>query len=178
MKNKIITSALTLALATAGIFTASSAFAGTVNNTMSATASVANSCKIASVTGISFGAYDPASANATTALTANGSVSVNCTKGGAVSVALDQGANAASGSTCVAPTRQMKNSSTSDMLGYQVYSDSALTKKWACDATNEVSFTSTSALTPVVETTYGSVAGGQDVPAGSYADTVTVTVSF
>ena len=177
MKQKIFASALSLALATAGLIGAAPAFAGTVTGSLPVSATVANSCVISSVNAIAFGAYDPANANASAPLKATGAVNVTCTKGGSVSVALDQGANPTASSTCVAPARQMKDSGT-DVLAYSIYSDSADTKAWGCDATNEVSFTSASVSTPTALSTYGSIPAAQDVPAGSYNDTVTVTVSF
>jgi spore coat protein U-like protein len=66
----------------------------------------------------------------------------------------------------------------SDLLGYAIYSDTARTSAWGCDDTNKVTFTSVGALTPTAVSTFGRVPGGQDVPAGNYADTVTVSVSF
>lgn len=155
---------------------ASGAHAATATGTMNVSASVTASCKIQSIGAIAFGAYDPANVNASSPLTAAGNISVSCTKGDAVSVTLDQGANALTGSTCAAPTRQMANGT--NMLGYAVYSDTGYTKAWGCDATNTVSFTSAGAATPTQLSTYGKVPGGQDVPAGNYSDTVTVSVSF
>jgi len=155
---------------------AGSAFAATVNDNLNVTASVASSCKITSVNAISFGAYDPAVANATTPADAAGAINVVCTKGGAVAIQLDQGVQAKAASTCLAPARQMKSGT--DLLGYDVYSDTGRTTLWGCDATNQVSFTSTGALAPTTFATYGRVPAGQDVPSGSYADTIVVSVTF
>lgn len=167
---------ISLGLAGALALAAGSASATTVTGSLPVTASVAASCKIASINAIAFGSYDPANVNASSPLDAQGAVNVSCTKGGAVAIQLDQGANPDAASTCLSPVRKMKSGS--DLLGYAVYSDSGRTTAWGCDATNQVSFTSAGAITPTTLTTYGRVPGGQDVPAGSYADTITVSVSF
>lgn len=173
---KLSIRSLSFALAGALLLSAGAASAATVQGSLPVSASVAASCKIDSIDAIAFGSYDPANVNASAPLDAQGAVNVSCTKGGAVSVQLDQGANADTASTCVAPVRDMKSGS--DLLAYAVYSDTARTAAWGCDATNQVSFTSAGALTPTTLTTYGRVPGGQDVPAGSYADTITVSVAF
>ena len=167
---------ISLGLAGALALAAGSASAGTVSGSLPVSASVAASCKIASINAIAFGSYDPANVNATTPLDAQGAVNVSCTKGDAVSVTLDQGANATAASTCVAPARQMADGT--NRLAYNVYSDTGRTTAWGCDTTNSVAFTSASASTPTTLTTYGRVPAGQDVPAGSYADTITVSVAF
>jgi spore coat protein U-like protein len=173
MKSKLSLATLGMII---GLALAGTASAGNVQGSLPVSASVAASCKIASINAIAFGAYDPANVNASSPLDATGQVNVSCTKGDAVSITLDQGANAATGSTCVAPGRQMKNGA--NMLGYAIYSDTGRTTAWGCDTTNQVSFTSASASTPTSLTTYGRVPGGQDVPSGNYADTVTVSVTF
>lgn len=163
-----------LAFAVAAL-AAGTASAATSTGSFQVTASVANSCVVSSTSNIAFGAYDPAGANNTAALDGAGSVAVRCTRGTTAAVALEQGANAASGSDCTTPLRQM--ASGTDRLRYDIYSDSGRTSGWGCTTSNDVdqSFTS---LAPISFTTYGRIPAGQDVPAGSYTDTVTVTVTF
>lgn len=156
---------------------AATAMAGSTSGTFTVTANVVASCKIGTVNGIAFGNYDPANVNATNPLNGQGSIAVSCTKSTAAAVSLDQGVNAASGSTCAAPSRQMITGA--NKLAYGIYMDSARSSAWGCSAgANTASFTATSALTANTLTTYGSVPGGQDVPAGAYSDTVTFTVTF
>lgn len=165
-----------IALATTVLVAGSATAATTATGTFQVTASVANSCVVTAANNIAFGAYDPASSNNTTALDGAGSVSVRCTRGSNAAIALNQGLNAATGSLCTSPLRQMADGGT-NRLRYDIYSDSGRASAWGCDATNDVdqSFTS---LAPVTFTTYGRIPAGQDVPAGNYADTVTVTVTF
>ena len=172
----IRSSLLSLALVGAGLV-AAPAFAGSVTGSLDATATVANSCSISSVTAIAFGTYDPAVANASSPLDAAGAINVLCTKGGAFQVQLDQGANADAASTCLAPVRQLKDAN-GDLIKYDIYSDTGRATAWACDVSNQVAQTSASASAPTNLATYGRIPPAQDVPAGSYSDTVTITVSF
>lgn len=167
---------LSVACALAGLALPAAA-SSPVTQSLPVSASVVASCVISSVTGLAFGNYDPANVNATTALNATGSIVVKCTKGDAVTVTLDQGQNAATGSTCAAPSRRMKDSAT-DYLPYNVYQNNGYSTVWGCATTDQQGFTSATALTPTTLTVYGSIPAGQDVPINSYADTITVSVSF
>ena len=69
--------------------------AGTSSTYFNVTTTVLDRCTVSS-SGLSFGSYDPTNA---TGLRAQGTISAKCTKGDAVSVALNQGANPAPGST-------------------------------------------------------------------------------
>ena len=164
-------------LAATLLSSASLTFAGTSPQTASfaVTASVANSCKITSTTAVAFAAYDPADVNFTTPLDNTGSVVLRCTKNTVATLALDQGVNATVGSTCAAPARQM--ASGTDRLGYGLYSNAVRTTAWGCSG-NTVNSTSTGVATPATLNVYGRVPQAQDVPAGAYADTVTVSVTF
>ncbi|MCE5232342.1 MAG: spore coat U domain-containing protein [Mizugakiibacter sp.] len=172
---KIKTALIATGLALAGI--GMQAQAGTASGSFNVTASVVPSCKVVSTADIAFGNYDPADANNTTALDAAGNVTVRCTKNTPAAVTLNQGNNAAAGSTCAAPSRQMADSG-SNRLGYAIYKDASRTQAWGCDATNQASFTSAGIASPATLDTYGRIPAGQDVPAGSYSDTVAVTVTF
>lgn len=162
------------------------AFAGTANagpspqsGSFTVTANVANSCVITATPTLAFGSYDPTDANNTAALDGQSSISVRCTRGTVATVALAQGGNPATGSTCAAPLRQM--ASGAERLRYDLYQNTARTTVWGCQTgagANTQGFTSTSSLTPTTLQTYGRVPAGQDVPAGSYTDTVQVNVTF
>jgi spore coat protein U-like protein len=56
-----------------------------------------------------------------------------------------------------------------------MYNDSGRTTVW--NATNTVSYTAASKATTGL-TLYGRVPQGQDVPVGSYSDTVQATITF
>ena len=166
------------ALSVALIAVAGNAVAGEANGSFDVTASVEGSCIVSSTEAIAFGSYDPTVTHATAALTSTGKVSVRCTAGlEDVSVALDQGANAATGSTCAAPLRQL-NSDDNVKLSYTISASSG-GSDWGCDEANaQIIESFASSLVPVELTTYGSIAGGQNAAVGDYTDTIGVTVTF
>jgi len=140
--------------------------AATATSSFAVSASVTANCTISAGT-LAFGAYDPVVANASANLDQTSTISVACTKGATASVALDNGSNFSGG-------RRMK-SGTTDFLGYEMYSDSGRATVW--NSTAPVAYTATSKAASSL-TVYGRVAAGQDVPAGSYSDTVIATVTF
>ena len=148
------------------------AYAGTATSNLSVGATVATNCTI-TTTAVTFGSYDPVSANAAADLDAAGAVNVNCTSGSAATITLGQGSNADTGSTDAAPVRRMKDAGT-DYLTYQLYSDSGRSAVW--ENVTGVSHTGTGAAVAV--SVYGRVTSAQNVPAGTYADTVVATVTF
>jgi spore coat protein U domain-containing protein, fimbrial subunit CupE1/2/3/6 len=148
--------------------------AGTATSNLAVTATVSANCSI-STAPVAFGAYDPVVANATTPLDGTGTVTVTCTSGDAATITLGQGSNAATGSTDTAPLRQMKDTG-SDVLAYSLYSDSGRTTAWGNTAGTGLAETGTGSAQAL--TVYGAVAAGQNVPAGSYSDTVVATVTF
>lgn len=164
--------------AIASALLAGSAFAGPSPQTGSfqVTANVVASCRVTSTTDIAFGNYDPADVNNATALDANGAIAVRCVKGTTANVAIEQGTNPATGSTCASPLRQMAGGT--ERLGYAIYTDAARTTVWGCATTNDQTFTATTVATPNTLTTYGRIPAGQDVGVGAFADTVNVTVTF
>lgn len=147
--------------------------AATQTSNLSVSATVAANCTI-STAAVAFGAYDPVVTNASTALAATGTVTTTCTSGASATILLGQGANAATGSTDAVPVRRMISGT--NLLSYQLYSDTGRTTVWGNDATSDVPTTGTGAA--VATTVYGSVTAGQNVPSGSYTDTVVATVSF
>ncbi|MDB5699793.1 MAG: Spore coat protein, partial [Alphaproteobacteria bacterium] len=64
-------------------------------------------------------------------------------------------------------------------LNYVLYKDSARTSIWGDGVAPTASITGTGTGAAQANTIYGRVPGSQGtVPIGSYADTVTVTISF
>jgi spore coat protein U-like protein len=166
---------LGLTAASALFLVASSATqAGTATSNLSVTATVSANCTIAT-TAVAFGAYDPIVTNATNPLDGTGTVSVTCTNGSDATITLDQGSNAASGSSDTTPLRQMKDGAT-DVLAYFLYQDTGRTTVWGNTAPTGVAVVGTGAVDNV--TVYGAVTAGQNVPAASYSDTVVATVTF
>lgn len=99
-------------------------------------------------------------------------VTVTCTPGTTFDVGMNDGLYASGG------VRRMKALLTADYVEYRLYSDAARSVPWGnVIGTNTVS--GTAGLLPSVMTVYGRVPGNAPVaPLGSYADTVTVTVTF
>ncbi|ACL67069.1 Spore coat U domain protein [Anaeromyxobacter dehalogenans 2CP-1] len=160
--------ALRLALAIAALtLTAGTARAATATATLDVTATVVPSCTIAA-TPVAFGNYDPLVTNSSTALNAQGTVTVTCTTGTAYTIGLGAG-NSASGS------RAMQHASLTAELPYELYLDAARTTVWD----NTVMQTGTAAgITPAPYPVYGRIPAAQNVPTGSYADAVVATVTF
>lgn len=148
--------------------------AATATDNLAVSADVVANCTI-STAALAFGNYDPIVVNASTALDGTGTVTVTCTSGSAATITLGQGANADTGSTAAAPLRRLLNGTT-NFLSYSLFSDSARTTVWGGDATVDVATTGTGAAD--AHTVYGSIASGQNKPAGAYADTVVATVTF
>jgi spore coat protein U-like protein len=142
--------------------------AASVSANLSVTVSVTVNCTV-TTSPLAFGSYDPVVAHATTALNGTGLVTVACTKGAAPTVGLGLGSNA-SGST-----RRMTDGS-GNFLTYEIYTDNGRTTVWG--GATVVSLGAAPSKTGRDTTAYGRVAAGQDVPAGSYSDSVTATVNF
>jgi spore coat protein U-like protein len=149
-----------------------SAIGATTSANLGVSASVAATCSIgATITTVAFGPYDPVVANASTPLNGTGSFDVTCTSGASgTSIGLDSGLNASGG------IRRMTNGTS--FLNYYLYQDSARTTAWG----NTIG---TDTVTPAAWTgaaqtftVYGQIPAGQPATSGSYADTVTITVTY
>jgi spore coat protein U-like protein len=133
-------------------------------------ATVTANCTITTAP-LAFGSYDPVVTNASTALDGSGTVTVTCTKGATATVGLGLGANA-SGST-----RRMTDGSGA-FLTYELFQDSGRTTVWSNAGAGLLSPAAAPSKAPRSFTVYGRVAANQDVPAGSFTDTVVATVNF
>ena len=123
---------------------------------------IAVSCSAAS-SGVSFGSYDTLDPSP---LDSAGDVRVTCDSSVPFTVSL----NAGSG-----PSGARQLSGGSATLNYQLYSDAARTTVWGDDTYgNSVSTSGTDVDLSV----YGRIPGQQNVPAGSYSDVLTITISY
>lgn len=149
------------------------AFGGSDTANLTVGATVVDNC-IISTSDLTFGNYDPIFANAAATLDGSGSVTITCTTGASAAITLGQGANADAGSTDAVPLRRMTDGT--NFLSYFLYSNAGLTTVWGNEENSDVEATGDGEadLRPV----YGSVAAAQNVPAGSYSDTVVATVTF
>jgi spore coat protein U-like protein len=153
---------------------ASPASAGTATANLSVTATVSANCTI-STAPVAFGAYDPVVTNLSTALNGSGTVTTTCTTGAAPVITLDQGATPTGTSTATVPQRQMISGA--NKLGYFLYQNVGRTTVWGNTAGTAPSSVAGNGSAQAI-TVYGAVTGGQNVPTGSYADTVVATVTF
>jgi spore coat protein U-like protein len=144
--------------------------AATATANLSVSATVTNNCTISTVA-LAFGSYDPVVANASTNLDGTGTVVVACTKGSTATIGLGLGSNA-SGSI-----RRMKDAGT-NFLTYELYQDSGRSTVWANSGAGLLSPVAAPSKAARNFTVYGRVTSNQDVPAGSYTDTVVATVNF
>ncbi len=147
------------------------AFAGSDSSSFTVSATVVESCSISSAA-LAFGNYDALSG---TALDAEGSVTVTCSNGSSGWIGLDQGLNAATGSTDAVPLRQM--ASGTERLRYDLYSDSSRSVVWGNTSGSGVAHTATD-TNPVTVDIFGRVPISQGSLVGSYSDTVTATINF
>jgi len=121
------------------------------------------SCSI-SATSLAFGIYTGVTLNRT------GTVTVNCTNTTSYNVGLSAGT--ATGATVT--TRKM--TSGSNLLYYALFSDSGRTTNWGSIPSQGVAGTGSGIAQSL--TVYGQIAAGQQVPPGSYTDTVIATITY
>jgi spore coat protein U-like protein len=137
--------------------------AGTDTDTLSVTATVLNACALNGGT-MAFGQY---LSGQTTNLDATGQINyVNCS--GTLTFELDGGQSAdVSNRVMLSGTSQLR---------YQLYRNSTRTSIWGL-GTNAQQLTLLTPLTGKIDV-YGRIPSGQTVPAGSYTDTVNITLTF
>jgi len=150
------------------IWVPASGATATANLAVSTT--VGNTCTI-STTALAFGAYDPIVTNASTALIGQGGVVLTCTKNAATTIGLALGANA------LASVRRMTDGAT-NYLTYELYQDASSVQVWGTAGVALLTPAVAPSKAPRTFVVYGKVAGGQDVPSGTYTDTVVATVNF
>lgn len=166
-----------VALGSAVLWMAAPAQAQTATGSMDVSATVSANCVI-SAGALAFGTYDPVVAHASANLDGTAALTITCTDGAAATITLGQGSNSDAGSTDPLPLRRMISGA--NYLSYHLYQETGRTTVWGNDAASDVEYTGTGVETVGTPTTtvYGRVPSGQNVPAGSYADTVVATISF
>jgi spore coat protein U-like protein len=116
------------------------------------------------VVNVVFGAYNTLSASS---LDGAGSVSVTCDATTSFQIALSKGQGSFA-------ARQLQSGA--DVLYYNLYTDALRSLIWG-DGTVGTTLVSGSG-TAATYTVYGRIPGGQNLPAGSYGDSITVTLDF
>jgi spore coat protein U-like protein len=165
------------------------AFAGSAFKDFNATASVAANCVMGNINNLDFGSYDPVVANASAALPGSTSFTLTCTRGTSTAVVSMNLGNALGGNAANPNKRSMNNGTATagNYLSYDLFipsgvggSATATANLWGDNTNGTVTFPVPAVPTLSAQTIviYGAVAAGQDVPVGSYTDTVRATVNF
>jgi spore coat protein U-like protein len=145
------------------------ALASTASSTMSVTATVTANCTV-STTALAFGNVDTTSGSN---VDSTGSLSIRCTNGTAWAASAGVG----SGSGASFANRRM--TAGANLLNYNIYTTAARTVVWGDGTSSTATIPGTGTGNAQSVTVYGRVASGQtSVPAGAYADTISVTVTY
>ena len=123
----------------------------------------ANKCTL-TITNVAFGSYD---VFVKTNTTSTGSVQVSCNQILSYTVSMSAGSGTLT-------SRVMKSGSY--QLDYNLYTNATYTTIWG-DGTSGTSTVSATAI-GATYTVYGQIPALQNVPVGSYSDTITVTVTY
>lgn len=137
---------------------------------LSVTLTIEDDCVLESGSTLDFGTHGVFAS----ALTGEADLLVTCTAGTDYFIGLGAGANPSTPGDV--DTRRML-AGASDYIGYQLYKEDTLTNVWGDSGAERVSATGDG--TQQTQTVYGEVPVPATVPpAGTYSDTVTVTISF
>jgi len=142
---------------------------GTANNgtfPFTASANVAKQCTV-SATDIDFGAVGPL----LTATNASSTIATKCTNTTAYQIGLDDGSNASG------TTRRMRRGVSGDYIDYELYRDANRTLRWG-NTLNDDRVGATGSGATQNFTVYGRVPAQTTPTAGSYSDTIKVTVTY
>ncbi|HYI48982.1 MAG TPA: spore coat protein U domain-containing protein [Allosphingosinicella sp.] len=161
--------AIGAAFLAAGVAAPGAAVAATASSTMNVTATVTANCTV-STSALAFGNIDTISGGNADS---TGGLSIRCTNGTGWSAAAGVGA----GSGASFASRRM--TSGANLLTYNLYTTAARTTVWGDGTAGTGTLGGTGTGNFQAVTVYGRVGAGQtSVPAGAYADTVTVTVTY
>lgn len=130
----------------------------------------AANCTISSVSGLSFGAYNVFD---TVAATSSATLTVDSCSNGKPTYT----AALSTGTSNTYASRLMTLIGGADTLQYNLYTTSAHTNVWG-NGTGGTSTIVGNGTNSSTRTIYGRIPAGQDVSAGSYTDTITITISF
>lgn len=144
-------------------------WAATATTTFGVTGTVVPTCSIAAVP-LSFGATIPNPINSN--VDAQSAVTATCSSGAAYTIGLSTGGGA--GATFA--TRRM--TSGPNQLQYTLYADAGRTTIWGNGTAGSILSNNAGTGTAQAIPVYGRIPSGQNVPTGTYSDTITVTITF
>lgn len=167
-KSRFKNAAAGLAVLGAGLLLPSGAAAQTSTGQLRVTLAVQAECKLTSTSDLAFGTTGVIQS----AVAATGTIGLQCTNTTPYSIGL----NAGTGSGATVAARRMTSGSGAHIT-YEIYRDSARTLIWGDTVnSNTVSGTGNGAVQTV--TVFGRVPVQTTPAAGTYTDTVTVTVTY
>lgn len=156
------------------------AYSNTITEKMNVSADINASC-IMSNTSLNFGEYNAIGINASQDLTATAKISTTCTPGAIGSVKMNYGKHPSikvsrgRGPTSGGYNRNMSSEVSASKLMYEIYTNEDRTSIWTPLMYKTVVGSGASADLPV----YAKVFKNQlDVTAGSYTDTINITLTF
>lgn len=134
-------------------------------------AGVAHGVCTVSTTPVAFGSYDPFLASP---VNSTGSISVSCDEAPPPDITVQIGASPTSGAFI---PRQMKQAAGTELLNYNLYVDAAMLTVWGDGSPGTATLTDKVRKNkPWVPTVWARIPPGQDLPAGLYSETLTVTI--
>lgn len=167
-KTRIVRNLSVSTLAAAALF-AQPAFAQTAGANMGTSAEITANCAV-STTPIAFGNVDVTTG---AAVLGTGGISVVCTNGTDWSASADAG----TGAGATLDVRQMSDGA--ETLNYALYTEATRTTIWGDGVSSTSTIDGTGSGVAQNSVIYGRIAASQTgVSAGSYADTVAVTVTY
>lgn len=170
MSRLSIKAAVATTLAPALILLTSTAVqSGSTTASLGVSIVVTNNCSV-TTSGVQFSGYDPSASNASTPASAAGSVTLACTQGSAPVIGLSYGTHQ-SGAT-------RRASDGANFIAYQLYKDGGHTQPWGDAGSEALNAGPSASKQPRSFPVHGQVPAGQNVPSGTYADTIVVSVNF
>lgn len=138
------------------------------DDTFTVTAQVIDACNI-TANDLDFGNYSSISGSN---LDATSTIDVTCTNGTSYGVSLNAGTTVGGAYT------ERLLTDTTNTLGYNLYTTSARTTVWGDGTGGTSTSTGTGSGSLQSLTVYGRIPASQNVPVGSYSDTVTATITI
>jgi spore coat protein U-like protein len=122
-------------------------------------------------TATNFGSYNPL---LTSPVDSTGSISVDCTGNAHVTIFIGVSGNSGSFNP-----RSLKRISGTDLLSYNLYTTAARTSIWGDETQGTASVPNSVKKNKTwTATVYGRISGDQDVPVGTYSDSLVVTINY
>jgi spore coat protein U-like protein len=157
-----------LAAATLAACISTSAMAATDTDTFDVTLTIVAACEVTADNDMAFGTQNFLDV----AIDATADFTIQCTDSTVGTISLDQGLGTGGSYT----DRFMENGA--EQIEYGLYTDAARSSYWGDGSLGSTTVVHTGTGAETTLTIYGRTTSGQGPPAGSYSDTITVTVTY